>query len=306
MEYTFDFAVNAIILLILLYLGLMVYARYKKSVQRTLEISFWKRLAILVTMVAAFGAVASLYTLGMIYLQGPPLFFDMFLNRLLLTCRLELYMATAVSTLLFLLVAYRESTSHHRVAKRKVNSIREIKQKIESFYEELDQAIFIYLARKNGLEKNDGNFKDYRYFSNMKEDLSCKECLVNLYYALLLNRKYIHKLDDKLLALLAILRQRAEVTEGELGTQIQMAIVVFEQIEQKMGEIVAFFKQHTSDLSVVNDAQMPHFYVEGDADLSMDALTMFEALSIVILDNKYVTDHLLDMLTEAMNRHRQY
>ncbi len=305
MEYTFDFAVNAFIVLILLFVGLMLYARYKKAVQRTLGTTFGKRVVLLITLVAAFSTVASLYTLGIIYMQSAPLFFDMFINRLLITFRLELYLTAAVATLFFVIFAYVESTANNRKVKRKYNGIREIKQKIESFYEELDQAIFIYLARKNGLEKSDGNFKDFRYFSNMKEDLSCKECLVNLYYALLLNRKYINKLDDKLLAILDTLRNRTRMKEGELSDQIQMSIVVFEQIEHKMGEIVGFFKRHKGELSVVNDTQMPHFYIEGDAEQSMDVLTMFEALSIVILDNKYITDKLLDMLSDAMSHHRE-
>jgi hypothetical protein len=305
MEYILDFSTNSILFLILLVAGLLLYAKMKEGVYRTLgrrrNVGFFRRIGLLILYAMAVAVVAGIYTALLLQAGQADHFVSMRINRMLTAFHLELFLGAGVSALFYLLLFYVQSTKQQRLAKRRQNLIRPIKQKIEAFYEELDHAVFIYLARKNGLEKKGGNFKDYRYFSNMKADLSCKECLINLYYALLLNRKYIGKFDDRLLAVLSTLKNEIPKEDRELAVQFGQGIAVFDQMEKKLARIMKFFKTH-KEVSVVNDDQMPHFYIENEPDHSMEILGLFEELSIIILDNKPVTDRLLDMLTERINR----
>ena len=302
MEYILDFSINVIIALILLVSGMLLYMRMRNGIVRSSKRGgLFRRLGLFILYFMAVGIVSAVYTFGLAQFERETLYFAMDLNKTLLMFRQELYLGAAVLVLLYLVLYYFRSTRHHRIAKRRINAIRPIKQRIEAFYEELDYAVFIYLARKNGLEKGSKNFKDYRYFTNMKADLSCKDCLITLYYALLLNRKYVGKLDDKLLTALATLKEVMPREEKELAVQFGQVIAVFDKMERKLAEIMKFLKTH-KDISVVNDDQMPHFYIEDQPKESMEILGMFEQLSIIILDNKHISDALLDTLSAKINR----
>ena len=305
MEYILDFSINVIVVLILLVSGMLFYMRMKNGIVRSSKRGgVFRRLGLTILYAMAVVIVLALYTAGLVQFERENLFYTMTVNKNVLGSQTEIYMAAAVSALLFLILLYFRSTRNKRISKRRINAIRPIKQKIESFYEELDQAVFIYLARKNGLEKGNKTFKDYRYFTNMKADLSCKECLITLYYALLLNRKYINKLDDKLLAALSMLKEAMPREEKELAVQFGQVIAVFDKMEKKLAEIIKFLKTH-KDVTAVNDDQMPHFYIDNRPKESMEILGMFEELSIIILDNKYISDTLLDTLTAKINRIRE-
>lgn len=302
MEYILDFSINVIVVLILLVSGMLLYMRMRSGIVRSSRRGgFFRSLGLLFLYAMAVVIVTALYGAGLEQFERENLFYSMTLNQAVESYRMELYLAAAVSVLLYLVLYYFRSTRHKRIAKRRINTVRPIKQKIESFYEELDQAVFIYLARKNGLEKKHKSFKDYRHFTNMKADPSCKECLITLYYALLLNRKYIGKLDDKLLAALAILKETMPAQDPELSQQFGQMIAVFEQMEKKLSEIIRFLKEH-KDIHVVNDDLMPHFYLENRPTESMEILGLFEELSIIILDNKHISDTFLDALTAKINR----
>lgn len=302
MEYILDFSINVIVALILLVSGMLLYTRMRSGIVRSSrQGGVFRRLGLFILYAMAVVIVTALYTAGLVQFEQETLFYTMTVNESVMMYRMELYLAAAVSFLLFLILYYIRSTRYKRVVKRQINAIRPIKQKIEALYEELDHAVFIYLARKNGLEKGKKTFKDYRYFTNMKADLSCKECLITLYYALLLNRKYIGKLDDKVLAALSILKETMPKDDAELAEQFKQVIAVFDQMEKKLAEIITFFKTH-KDISVVNDDVMPHFYIDNQPKESMEILGLFEELSIIILDNKYISDALLDTLAAKISR----
>lgn len=305
MEYILDFSINVIVALIVLVSAMLLYMRMKGGLFRSASggRGFFTRIFLILLYAMALSVVLALYSAGLTQFGQGSLYYTMDFNALTQKYQQELYLAAAISGVFFLLLYYFRSTRHKRIAKRRINAIRPIKQKIEAFYEELDQAVFIYLARKNGLEKSKKNFKDYRYFTNMKADLSCKECLITLYYALLLNRKYIGKLDDKLLGVLTTLKQAMPREEKELAAQFVQTIAVFDKMEKKLAEIMAFLKSH-KDISVVNDDQMPHFYIDNKPKESMDILGKFEELSIIILDNKHISDELLDTLAARINKIR--
>ena len=305
MEYILDFSINVTIILIILFSGILLYMRMRNGIVRSSRRGgLFRRLGLLILYAMGVWMLTALYALGLVQFERENLFYTMAINKTLMMFRQELYLGASVSLLVYLILFYIRSTRHHRIARRQINAIRPIKQRIEAFYEELDHAVFIYLARKNGLEKGSKNFKDYRYFTNMKADLSCKDCLITLYYALLLNRKYIGKLDDKLLTALSTLKEVMPREEKEMAVQFGQVIAVFDKMERKLAEIIAFLKTH-KDISVVNDDQMPHFYIENQPAESMEILGMFEQLSIIILDNKHISDAFLDTLSARINRIRE-
>lgn len=306
MENILDLSTNTILVLILLFAVMMVYSMLKEMIYKAAyvgtQLSFFGKVGLLILLVVSFFGVLSGY-LAVVSQSGieTTLFYTLRVNAFLLPWTIYVYAAGIVFLPLLFLVAYLSTTALKRKNKKKIHAIFVIKQQIEAFYEELDHAVFAYLARKNGIQKSAGNFKDYRYFSNMKEDLSCKECLITLYYSLLLNRKYIDKLEEKIEDILNILGRNMPDNDKELASLFQKTIVVSEQIKKKLQDIGSFFKANPK-IEAVGDDLMPHFYIEGNPDKSMEILRMFEELSIVILDNKHLSDALLDMLSQKINK----
>jgi len=199
---------------------------------------------------------------------------------------------------MFLLMTYYQLAEYKRDANKRLQTIKILKEAMNDFYTYMDSAIYSYF-------KTLDDFKDLHkhkiYFTRLKDDVGCMECMVNVYYGLIHKINSFNELKQKLIRILRIFRsedlfflKNAILANTHFFNNAQ---AVCEKIYDKVQEI-SFLLSEIDDVKIHQDSKKLKIIIKNAPKKEALIQEAFESLSIIITDNKYVCDDLKAILNE--------
>jgi hypothetical protein len=289
------FSMNIIVILIIAVVVFIIFSKIKSNTNGN---DFFMKTYITMLFLTLCGSVVSLYIAIIELFLEKTLFVELAINQILLDLDIVIFSFSAFFALMFLLMTYYQLAEYKRDANKRLQTIKILKEAMNDFYTYMDSAIYSYF-------KTLDDFKDLHkhkiYFTRLKDDVACMECMVNVYYGLIHEINSFNELKQKLIRILRIFRsedlfflKNAILANTHFFNNAQ---AVCEKIYDKVQEI-SFLLSEIDDVKIHQDSKKLKIIIKNAPKKEALIQEAFESLSIIITDNKYVCDDLKAILNE--------
>jgi hypothetical protein len=289
------FSTNMLIILTIIVIVFMIFTKIKNNTNGS---DFFIKAYITMLFLTLCGSVVSLYIAIMELFLQQKLFIEIAINQILIDLDIIIFSFSAFFALMFLLMTYYQLAEYKRDASKRLQAISLLKESLDDFYTYMDNAIYDYFK---GLKNFQNSLRYQIYFTRLKDDVACMECMVNVYYGLIYKQDSFKELKRKILRILRIFRSEDIVflknTIRSNTHYFNNAQAVCEKIYDKIQEI-SFLLEQAGDIIIKRDNEKLKIVIKKDPSKEASIQDIFETLAIIITDNKYVCDDLKAILNE--------
>jgi len=292
---------NILIILVISITVLSIFIYIKSSIKNKNK-DLFTQVYFVMLFFTLFGSILSLYIAIVEIFLSHTLFANLAINLFFKESDILVFSFSAFFALMFLLMTYFQLVEYAKDALKRLQTIAIINEKLDALYEAMDNMAYKYFK---AIQSPKDSKKIEKYFTRLKDDVTCMECMVNIYYALIFNINSLKIVEEKIKSLISVLKSNdVSILKNSNTTNIEYfksTEAISQRILDKLQEILLLIKPHDDifvkkvDKKFVIDIK--NNVANKDEKLA-NIMEAFEALSIIITDNKYLYDELRAILNE--------